>query len=352
MRRLAVVLAIALVAACSHGLEKSATCKHADQKRAATAAPTTTEAPAQKATGERSFQPVYCLDLADPYVLDVSGLTGRRLYVFGTTVPLAHIPVLLPKGLLHAEKIVDALPRPARWATDSGGWAPSVLQRGDGFVLYYTITDKTSGRQCISHAEGKKPEGPYVDRSTVPLVCPSQLGGAIDPSPFVDPDGHAFLYWKSDGNCCHMPTGIYVQPLADDGQSVTAPPTEMVRADQPWEGGVVEAPSMLHAEDRFVLFYSGNAWSSAAYGIGYAICAGPTGPCTKALDRPWIGSSSSAAGPGGAEVFVDDDGKARLVFHAWIDGKVGYADGGHRGLFTTRLDIEDGQPVAEGATAG
>ena len=40
-------------------------------------------------------------------------------------------------------------------------------------------------------------------------------------------------------------------------------------------------------------------------------------------------------------------GTTRMVFHAWIDGKVGYAGGGHRGLFTTTISIVDGAPVAK-----
>jgi hypothetical protein len=35
-----------------------------------------------------------------------------------------------------------------------------------------------------------------------------------------------------------------------------------------------------------------------------------------------------------------------MVFHAWINGKVDYDNGGHRSLFTTRITIEDGKPVA------
>ena len=87
---------------------------------------------------------------------------------------------------MRSEKVEDALPQLPAWAKDGGSWAPSVLARGETFVLYYTTTDAASGRQCISLAVADRPEGPYADTSTAPLVCPVEDGGAIDPSPFAE----------------------------------------------------------------------------------------------------------------------------------------------------------------------
>jgi hypothetical protein len=288
---------------------------------------------------------VFCADLADPFVLNVDRPIGQRSFVFGTQTPDANLPVLITKGIIRSEEVDDALPALPAWARDGGSWAPAVLRRDDRFVLYYTTTDAASGRQCISVATSDDAEGPYADTSAGPLVCPVELGGAIDPSPFVDADGNPFLYWKNDGNCCGVPTNIWVQPLAADGLSFTGAPTALLAADQPWEGGVIEAPSMGDLDGALFLFYSGNAWSTAAYAIGYAVCASPVGPCTKPLDHPWLGSSDKAAGPGGQEVFHDADGNARLVFHAWDAKHVGYAAGGYRQVLTTGLKVENGAPV-------
>jgi GH43 family beta-xylosidase len=176
------------------------------------------------------------------------------------------------------------------------------------------------------------------------MVCPLALGGAIDPSPFVAGDGRAFLLWKNDGNCCRVPTRIWSQPLTDDGLGLAGPPVPLVAADQAWEAGVVEAPAMLEHDGRTYLFYSGNAWDSAAYAIGYALCDGPAGPCRKPADRPWLGSSPEAQGPGSAEFFVNRRGSRRMVFHAWIRG-VGYHAGAFRNLFATGVTFRDGVPV-------
>ena len=301
--------------------------------------------------GEPAFRPataeaVYCEDLADPFVLAQIGPVKRRLFVYGTNIPGDNVPVLYSTTVLRSERIEEALPALPAWSEPGAVWAPSVLAPDDRpLVLYYVTTDRASGRQCISSAIGHDPKGPFEDTSTAPFVCPIDLGGAIDPSVFVDGSGAPHLLWKSDGNCCGLPTRLFTQPLSADGRQLTGPPVELLTADQPWEGGVVEAPAMVEAGGATFLFYSGNAWNSAAYAIGYATCAGPEGPCTKPVDGPWLGSSDTVAGPGSAELFVDGDDRLRMVFSAWTDGKVGYDAGGFRSLFTVGVDVVDGQPV-------
>ena len=43
-----------------------------------------------------------------------------------------------------------------------------------------------------------------MDMSTAPLIYQLSLGGSIDPSPFVDADGAAYLVWKADANAGHF----------------------------------------------------------------------------------------------------------------------------------------------------
>jgi Glycosyl hydrolases family 43 len=287
---------------------------------------------------------VYCEDLADPFVV-VEGRLERRFFAYGTNTDDANVPVLVSGGIARSERLVDALPELPGWSSPGAVWAPGILRREGGFVLYYATTHTASGRQCISAAVGAGAEGPFEDTSTAPLVCPTELGGAIDPSPFVAEDGRAYLLWKSDGNCCGMPTRIYSQPLSDDGLQLTEPPQEVLTSTLPWEAGVVEAPSMVEHDGVHYLFYSGNAWDTAEYAIGYATCETPVGPCTKPLDHPWLGSSAEARGPGGQELFIDPAGDLRMVFHAWLKGVVGYEAGSFRGLHTVGVDFRDGAPV-------
>ncbi len=156
--------------------------------------------------------------------------------------------------------------------------------------------------------------------------------------------GDVFLLWKNDGNCCDLPVQIFSQQLRPDGRAVAGPARGLLASDQPWEAGVVEAPAMIEHDGTHYLFYSGNAWNTAEYAIGYATCTRPSGPCRKPLNRPWISSAEGVSGPGGLELFVDSGGQKRAVFHAWA-GPVGYAAGGVHGLFTVGLDFVDGAPV-------
>lgn len=302
------------------------------------------------ANADPAFRPggaesVYCEDLADPFVLRVDQAVGSRLFVYGTNTDEANVPVLISRSVLRSERVDDALPTLPGWAAPGGTWAPSVLQHDDRFILFYSVTERSSGLQCISVATTEEAEGPFEDSSPGPLICPHDLGGAIDPSPFVAADGRAFLLWKNDGNCCGVPVAIHVQPLADDGLTLAGEPVELIRATQPWEASIVEAPAMVEHKGVHYLFYSANAWNRAAYGIGYATCDTPTGPCRKPLEQAWLGSSDAAAGPGGQEFFVDGDGGLRMAFHAWSAGKVGYQAGGFRSLYTVGVDFVDGAPV-------
>ena len=182
----------------------------------------------------------------------------------------------------------------------------------------HVLRDPALDRQCLSLAVATSPLGPFVDGSTGPLVCP--LGGAIDASPYVDAaTGQAFLLWKNDDT-------IVAAPLAADGRSLVGSPTQVLSAGQAWQDGVVEAPSMVAADGRLSLFYSGYLWQAASYAIGYAVCTSPSGPCVKA-PGPWLTSGANVEGPGGQEFFTDPSGEQWMSPHAWVDAQVGYPQG-------------------------
>lgn len=342
------------------GLPRSATCEdvHPGGTRARSGAPsrdaTDERDGAQGGGGQEgapAFRPataeaVYCEDLADPFVV-VAGTLRPRYLAYGTNTRTHNVPVLRSRGILRSEDLVEALPELPSWSKPGAVWAPSVSQHDDVFVLYYTTTHAASGLQCISRATSSRAEGPFVDGSGGPLVCPTDLGGAIDPSPFVAEDGTTYLLWKADGNCCGLPTRIYSQPLTEDGLQVAGPAQELLANTQAWEAGVVEAPAMVEHEGQVFLFYSGNSWDSSSYAIGYATCDTPLGPCRKPVDHPWLASGPEAAGPGGQE-FFRDGGELHMIFHAWLHGTVGYGRGSFRSLYTVTVTFRDGAPVVAG----
>lgn len=205
----------------------------------------------------------------------------------------------------------------------------------DTYVLYYTTATKQL-RQCISRASAAVSAGPYVDDSDQPLVRPPD--GAIDLSPFVDASGARYLLWKD------VTAGtIDGSRLSADGQRLIGPTRTLLRADQAWEGGVVEGPTMVFAAGRHHLLYSANDWRTESYAIGRASCDGPLGPCTKPDPGPLVTSTEEWRGPGVAAVFADGAGHA-LAFHAWRDDEIGYPDG-ERALFVLDIAFSADRPA-------
>ena len=154
-----------------------------------------------------------------------------------------------------------------------------------------------------------------------PFICPAG-GGAIDPEPFVDANGTVYLLWKNYTSGAGA-NGIVAQQLAPDGLSLVGPQQLIAQADQPWEAGIVEAPTMLAADGRYFLFYSGNDWDTANYAISYAVCTTPMGPCVKPNAGPWLTGSPTAQGPGSPSVFTDEQGETWLALHSWVGARSG-----------------------------
>ncbi|MEW6154192.1 MAG: glycoside hydrolase family 43 protein [Actinomycetota bacterium] len=289
---------------------------------------------------------VHLRDFPDPFVLATAG--GYTAYA--TNGGGENVPAMVSGDLAHWEPVGDVLPRLPAWAQAGFTWAPAVLPRAGHHVLYYTVREPRSGRQCISAAAGPGPAGPFRDDRAEPLVFQRLLGGSIDPSPFVDDDGTAWLLWKSDDNALGRPSRLWARPLAPDGLAFTGEPAELLRHDQRWERPLIEAPAMVRHDGRCYLFYSANWWESARYGVGYAVGPGPTGPFTKVTTAgPWFAGGDGAAGPGGQELFTDGQGRLRMAFHGWSPDRVGYAQGGARRLHVACVDFDaQGRPVVSG----
>jgi beta-xylosidase len=293
-------------------------------------------------------------DFADPFVLR----DGKTFYAFATGAMGAHLQAASSRDLASWTVLGEALPKVASWAVDSPEltWAPSVLPRQGRYVLYYTARHRASGFQCISRAVASSPAGPYVDDSTAPLVCDIAEGdepercGSIDPSPFVDQDGQAYLFWKSDENAaaCHAAPHLWSARLSEDGLRTTERPTMLLSMDQAWEGPIIEGPSMIQSNDGYFLFYSANWYDGPDYAIGYATCSGPTGPCTKATKSgPLLASDGSLLGPGGQEFFTDDEGRSWMAYHAWSAPHAAYSSGGVRSLRVAPMTFDGGVPHVE-----
>jgi hypothetical protein len=281
-------------------------------------------------------------DFPDPFVVVDQG----RYFAFATNSAGGAIQVISSTDLRDWRWESGALRAVASWGVPGATWAPSVLRRGDRWLLFYAVRHAASGQQCISVASAAGVGGPYLDASSGPLVCDVDRGGSIDPSPFVAGDGRAYLVWKAEGETVGGVPEIRSQRLRDDGLVTDGQPSVLLAGASGWEGVTIEAPSMVATGAGLVLLYSGNSWNRSTYAVGAARCDSPLGPCQRG-SQPVLRTTESAVGPGGAEVFVDRSGALRVAFHAWSEGRVGYPH--PRFLHIGSLRVEAASPSSGGS---
>jgi hypothetical protein len=276
---------------------------------------------------------VYPFDFPDPSVVR----TGDQYWAYATTSAAGNVQVLQSNDLSNWKPVADALPVLPAWAEQNSAWAPSVVRRGNTYVLYYTVGVAGVGHHCVSRAVSNSPQGPFVDDTPHAMICALDRNGTIDPSPFVDADGSVWLLYKTED------ARIWSQRMSDDGLNLMGSPRMLIKADLMWENGRVEAPAMWRDGGRLYLFYSANDWNTRNYGIGYAVCSSMASTCRKPSITPLVASTSRVGGPGGAEVFTDTAGRVGLAYHGWTEPNVGYPNS--RKMHLATLTFVDGVPV-------
>jgi beta-xylosidase len=296
---------------------------------------------AHAAVGSDDFRAgeVYHGDFADPSVLRV----GPTYYAFATNTGGKLLPAMTSPDLRTWRARYsntgkwwqnDALAQAPSWARRHyahgawrvSTWAPSVAQVEGGFVAAYAAPVSLDPRKmCVTLAYSVRPLGLYQDRSTQPLVCPSDQG-AIDPEVYADRLGRPWLAWKSEGIPHREPTRLWTRRMNSTATAFASGSRDrlLLSTAQAWEGNVIENPSMVRYGDRFYLFYSANRYGTAQYAIGYAVCDTARGPCTRPTDTPLLASGGRVDGPGGPDALVGVAGRLRLAYAAWDRGHVGY----------------------------
>ena len=285
--------------------------------------------------------------VADPSVVDAGD--GRRdyyLYASGALFPIWRSP-----DLVHWTNVGTAFTERPAWTVQTGDWhpwAPAAVRRPapcpgatapSCFVLYYTALHGTvtPRSHCVGVAVSSFPGGPFTDLGPLaaedgggdasgrPIGCGDGAGhGNIDPAPFVDADGRAYLYVSTDRRRDESGAGVLeptisVIPLSDDLLHAAGPRTPLLKGGGGWErsGGrpIVENPWVERRGSRYYLFYSGGDWRGA-YGMGYATASSPTGPFVKASANPILRETESVRSPGGGMLVRGPSGGDWLVYHA------------------------------------
>jgi beta-xylosidase len=308
-------------------------------------AATTLGAPTARAStgGDRFWAgEVYRGEFGAPSLLKV----GSTYYAYATNGAGNNLPVLtspdletwrareawpVEHGYSDWKGYNDAMPFPARWAAKMANgkpsvWAPAVIELKGRYVNAYAVQMRLgSSRRCLTLATAPSPLGPFRDSSDRPLYCSSDPNGSIDPA-WLQVGKKVYLIWKNAGVKGSKPTQIMARRMAPSGLHFARHSRAhvLLQTARPWEGNVIEAPSPIVYKGRIYLFYSGNIYTGSHYGIGYAVCRSPLGPCHRGSRRPLLASGGAIAGPGAQSPIVDDRGRLRLAYSAWTTGHVGY----------------------------
>lgn len=307
-----------------------------------------------------NWSPVTPGDFPDPSIVSFEG----TYYAFSTqsTPTQGQTQINIQEatstdGISWTQWATDALPTNdlGAWAKPGDTWAPSVAFNGSEFVMYYTATEsRDPGYQCIGVATSLSPSGPYRDSSAQPMVCQdgngwgaptimgdATLGGSIDPDLFKDSTGAWWLLWKNDGNRVGQRTTIWSVPLTADLLAPASNSTNqlLTNSQGSWEGSIIEGPNMYETSTgSYYLFFSANVEASSAYGVGWASCQGPVGPCTDqtTLSGPILSSGPGMSGPGGPALFTvggQTAAQATLAIASWQGTTIGYSNCGIRPMY-------------------
>ncbi len=283
-----------------------------------------------------SPRPVWPDYFADPFVLK----SGKTYWAYGTAPgdPQGRqFPVLRSDDLLHWTHAGHAL-QPLRDPPAFAYWAPEVAEKDGRFFLYYSAsTSRSDEHHRLRVATADCPAGPFIDSGAE--LLPGH-GFTIDAHPFRDPGtGRWYLYFASDylQDEPHG-TGLAVVELADDMLHAVGKPKTVLRATCDWQiyqrnrdykGKVwrawhcVEGPFVVHRQSQYWLIYSGGAWNTPNYGIGFAIADHPMGPWhhdaeLHARGPTVLRGTNELVGPGHASIVSGPDDKTDwLVYHAW-----------------------------------
>lgn len=255
-----------------------------------------------------------------------------------------------PQFLLqHSTDLVNwkiagvVFPHRPGWAVGNF-WAPEISEYKGRYQVYY-VGRKRGGPLAVAVAVADKPGGPYTDKG--PIVA--QDDGSIDPAPATDENGNGYLVWKEDGNSRNAPTPIWAQPLNEDGTKVIGQPTELIRNDADWEGGVVEGPFILRRGEWFYLFYAGNGCcgTHCHYAVGVARSRKLLGPWQKDPANPILAANSAWECPGHGSIVADQTGRYWFLYHAY--STAGSIFTGREGMLDeVKFDAEDWPTINDG----
>lgn len=237
--------------------------------------------------------------------------------------------------------------------TRTNFWAPEVIKRpSDGKYLRFYCAQAPGAKLKVYVAQSTSPTSGFSDISNpaTPLFDTNAGDAWIDPNPFIDTNGQAYMYVVKDlSSDSGRPDrgAIFVATINLDTLAVGALTRVLSPNTTGWEarpdGAQNEGPCIVKHNSQYFLLYSGNgAWTSN-YAVGYAVSTSPTSGFVKYSGNPILKTGLGLPGPGHCAVTTSPDGKEYfIVYHA----KTSSSDGWDRQLCVDRMNFL-GNPGAE-----
>lgn len=296
--------------------------------------------------------PVHDAYFADPFVMQVND--GYVAIGTGQVVDDLVFEVLVSTDLVSWTSLGGALKPPDDVGTDF--WAPEMAYRDGEWFLYYSAGVGDVGHH-LRVAIAAEPTGPFVDQGL--NLTPTERF-AIDPHPFLAPDGEWYLFFARDvleGD--RVGTMLAVDRLVDM-TSLGGSPTEVLKPSGDWQiyqrersmydsvydWHTLEGPFVRRHDGRYWCFYSGGSWLEPTYAVGYAVAEHPLGPWSEPDSaEPLLRTvPGHVIGPGHNSVVTAPDGTDVLVYHAWDPAQTA------RRMFIDPITWTPEGPVTDGPT--
>ena len=256
--------------------------------------------------------------------------------------PLLRGDVIDPHVLVDADDTAYLF-----WKDDANGVWPNRLNRllhGHGQLIAELFPGEEDRRTASLLAtlwpwvRGLEPmERFFVQQALVEAVIDDFAAFRDRLARLRDQHADASVRRASQGVLDAMRTPIHAQRLAPDGRVLEGDRTTVLENDQEWEAHLVEGIWVARHGGRYYLFYAGNDFSTARYGIGVAIADAPLGPYRK-MREPLLRSTAEWWGPGHPSVADGPDGEPWLFLHAFFPGHTGYNE--FRALLTVPIAFQ------------
>lgn len=279
-------------------------------------------------------------------------------WIFGTGV---RVLAARSDDLVSWQKLSPALAEPSPWAADIAPgnkkhhyWAPDIVRLGDGWALYYSVSEFGKNTSAIALAtspvlDPADPRHRWTDRGVVIRSGAGDSFNAIDPSLLADSDGRLWMAFGS------FWSGLFLVELDPATGLRKSPSAEPVRLTH---GAEIEAPTLYRRGEYYYLFFNEGLCCkgvASTYRVRVGRARSVAGPYLddagrdlreEGAGRLVVGTEGDFIGPGHLSVFTRD-GEDWASMH--------FYDGARRGAPTLALRrlswTEDGWPVVAPAAA-